>query len=79
MLFMALDKFPRDMQILKALLDMGYHANQWQLCEDEPELGMEPWPILFWALERRRRESRARILKYLSMPARMSTSNPSLA
>ena len=52
MLFMALDKFPRDTQMLRALLDMGYHANQWQLCEDETNIGREPWPILLWALER---------------------------
>jgi ankyrin repeat protein len=52
LLFMALDKFPRDTQILRALLDMGFHANQWQLCEDDVDTGMEPWPILLWALER---------------------------
>lgn len=52
MLFMALDKFPRDTQILKALLDMGFHANQWQICEDDVDIGREPWPVLLWALER---------------------------
>jgi ankyrin repeat protein len=51
LLFMALDRFPRDTTILEALLQMGYHANQWQLCEDT-DVGMEPWPILFWALDR---------------------------
>lgn len=51
MLFLALDKFPRDSQILRALLDMGYHTNQWQLCERDAEIGAEPWPILLWVLE----------------------------
>lgn len=50
-LFLALQRFPRDTQILKALLEMGYPPNQWQFCANESDVEPEPWPILCWALE----------------------------
>jgi hypothetical protein len=50
-LFLALDKFPYKPQILRALLDTGYNPNQWQSYEREPSIGMEPWPVLCWALD----------------------------
>ncbi|KUJ18648.1 putative ankyrin repeat protein [Mollisia scopiformis] len=50
-LFLALQRFPRDTQILSYLLEMGYTANQWQFCASEEDLGPERWPILCWALE----------------------------
>lgn len=50
MLFMALEKFPRDIQILKALLNTGYSPNQWELSAREAGTDLEPWPILCWAL-----------------------------
>jgi hypothetical protein len=49
-LFMALSKFPRKPQILDALLDMGYSANQSRLSEIDPAIGLEEDPILCWAL-----------------------------
>jgi hypothetical protein len=50
-LFLALRKFPRDTQILKALLEMGYPPNQWQFCANDSDVEPERWPILCWALE----------------------------
>ena len=50
-LFQALDKFPYKPQILRALLDTGYNPNQWQNYDREPSVGMEPWPVLCWALD----------------------------
>jgi ankyrin repeat protein len=50
-LFNALDRYPRKPKVLKALLDLGYKPNQWQLYEREYEVGPEPWPVLCWALD----------------------------
>jgi ankyrin repeat protein len=52
-LFTALDKFPRETQILRALLDIGYPPNQWKLHEVHADTDneTEPWPIICWALE----------------------------
>lgn len=50
-LFLALDKFPYKPQILRALLDTGYNPNQWKQYEREPSVGLEPWPLLCWALD----------------------------
>ncbi|KAF8848433.1 putative ankyrin repeat protein [Acephala macrosclerotiorum] len=50
-LFLALNQFPRDTQILRALLDMGYPPNQWQFCASEEDVTPERWPILCWALD----------------------------
>ncbi|TVY80563.1 Serine/threonine-protein phosphatase 6 regulatory ankyrin repeat subunit B [Lachnellula suecica] len=49
-LFMALEKFPRKPQIFAALLNIGYNTNQSRLSELDPGVGMEPDPILCWAL-----------------------------
>jgi len=49
-LFLALNKFPRKPQIIDALLDMGYSANQSRMSEIDAAVGMEEDPILCWAL-----------------------------
>ncbi|KAE8449388.1 hypothetical protein EG329_008289 [Mollisiaceae sp. DMI_Dod_QoI] len=50
-LFLALGKFPRDTQILRTLLDMGYPPNQWRFRASDMDIELERWPILCWALE----------------------------
>jgi ankyrin repeat protein len=50
-LFLALNKFPYKPQILRALLDTGYNPNQWKQDEWDESEGMEPWPLLCWALD----------------------------
>jgi hypothetical protein len=50
-LFIALDHSPKKPQVLKALLDLGYNPNQWIPRGIGPTLNLEPWPVLFWAIE----------------------------
>jgi ankyrin repeat protein len=64
-LFMALAKFPRDTQILSALLDMGYPANQWQFCASEEDVQPERWPILCWALDQPEKRISSSVIEML--------------
>jgi len=51
-LFTALDKFPRDTDILKALLDIGYSPHQCRLHSSiAADVDAEPWQLLSWALD----------------------------
>ncbi|KAG9233341.1 putative ankyrin repeat protein [Amylocarpus encephaloides] len=48
-LFSALDAFPRKLEPLRALLDIGYSPNQWR--PYEVTTSEEMWPVLCWALQ----------------------------
>ncbi|KAI9047910.1 hypothetical protein LZ554_007712 [Drepanopeziza brunnea f. sp. 'monogermtubi'] len=58
-LFQALRQHPRDKDILRILLDIGYNPNQWQLRESEP------WPILCWALEQPEKKISSAVIEML--------------
>ncbi|CZR50284.1 uncharacterized protein PAC_00156 [Phialocephala subalpina] len=64
-LFLALSQFPRDTQILRALLGMGYPPNQWQFCASEEDVAPERWPILCWALEQPQKKISSGVIEML--------------
>lgn len=65
MLFLALNQFPRDTQILQTLLDMGYSPNQWQFCQGDSDVQPEQWPILCWALEQPQKKISSSVIEML--------------
>jgi hypothetical protein len=49
-LFMALSRYPRNLELLQMLLDIGYSPNQWKLHKAGASDTPEPWSILCWSL-----------------------------
>ena len=65
-IFTALDRFPRDTEILKALLNMGYPPHQWKLYSSTgAESELEPWPVLSWAINQPQKKVSSKCIEML--------------